>query len=144
MTPGRLTNPAEVRAVADAIIAQPAQGAEAPGRRYLLPCPLLGTGGVFDYELIDAAQARQWLLAGPCRSWLTHPLLRWALETLVEIVTPWPCRAPWPVLGYHDAALLFQVEGYETLPQQLRGSSQRITRLIEEERWTLGLLRRLA
>ncbi|HSF31910.1 MAG TPA: hypothetical protein VLK82_15710 [Candidatus Tectomicrobia bacterium] len=122
----------------------PARYPKAPGERFLLPCPLLGAGGLYEYVLIDAAQACRWLLAGPARSYLTHPLLRRALEQLVGIMTPWPCRDPWPVLGFHDDAMVFQVQGYETLPQQLRGSSQRITRLLEEEQWTLGLLRRLA
>lgn len=123
---------------------EPARYPAPPGERYLLPCPLFSVGGLYEYVLVDVEQARRWLLAGPCRSWLTHPLLRRALERLVGLVTPWPCREPWPVIGYHDDCLLFQVEGYETLPQQLRGSSARITRMLEEERWTLGLLRRLA
>lgn len=122
----------------------PARSPQAAGERYVLPCPLLGLGGLYEYVLVDAAQACQWLLAGPCRSWMTHPLLRRALEQLVGVASPWPCHDPWPVLGYHDDALIFQVEGYETLPQQLRGSSQRVTRLLKEGRWTLGLLRRLA
>jgi hypothetical protein len=148
MTSSPATNPGlqaqRVRAVADSIMAQTAPYPPTPGARYLLPCPLLGTGGLYEYVLVDAAQARQWLLSGPCVSYVTHPLLRLALERLVGIVTPLPTREPWPVLGYHDDALVFQVEGYETLPQHLRGSSQRLRTLLEEGRWTLGLLRKLA
>ena len=122
----------------------PGRYPEAQGTRYLLPCTLLGMGGLYEYVLIDAVGARRWLEAGPVTSYLTHPLLRLALDRVVGVETPTPRRGPWPVIGYQDDALCFVVERYETLPQQLAGCSTLLRQLLEEERFSLGLLRRLA
>lgn len=117
---------------------------ETYGQRYLLPCPILGLGGLYEYCLIDAREARRWLESGPYRSFVTHPLLRLALERLCAVETSLPVRLPWPVLGYHDDALVFQVSNYETLPQQLTGCSTLLRQMIDQGAYTLGLLRRLA
>lgn len=122
----------------------PSAYAELPGQRYLLPCTLLHHGGRYEYVLIDVAQARQWLLAGPCVSYLTHPMLHAAFQCLVGFATPPPQRGPLPQLGYHDDALCFIVQGYETLPDLRRGDSRRVQALVEGDLWTMGLLRRLA
>jgi hypothetical protein len=39
---------------------------------------------------------------------------------------------------------VFIVEGYETLPDLRRGNSRLVQALVDEERFSLGLLRRLA
>ena len=117
---------------------------ETSGQRYLFPCPILGLGGLYEYCLIDAAHAARWLTSAAYVSYLTHPLLRRALEHLTGAETPRGHRPPWPLIGYHDDCLLFQVEQYETLPQQLAGCSTLLQQLLDEERYTLGLLRRLA
>ena len=122
----------------------PSPSAAAHGIRYLLPCTMLGDGGLWEYVLIDPVQARRWLEAGPCVSYVTHPLLRLALERVLGVETPLPVRGPWPPLGYEDDALIWSVEHYETLPQQLAGCSRRLRQLLDEERYTLGLLRKLA
>ena len=114
------------------------------GRRYLMPCSFLFYGGLYEYCLVDLAQARTWLLAGPAQSFLSHPLLHEAFERLMGFFTPRAQRGPLPALSYHDDCLCFVVEHYETLPDLKRGDSQQITRLIDEQRYTLGLLRRLA
>lgn len=115
------------------------------GQRYLLPCHYLAHGGLYEYVLIDVAQARAWLLQpGPTVSYVTHPMLREALELVIGFLTPPPQRGPLPALGYHDDALVFQVEGYETLPDLKRGDSRQVRQLVEDEHFTLGLLRRLA
>lgn len=114
------------------------------GSRYVLPTTLLHHGGLYEYVLIDVDQARRWLLAGPAVSFLTHPFLHEAFERLIGCVTPPPAKGRLPVLGYHDDALVFMVESYETLPDLKRGDSHAITRLVEEEHFTLGLFRRLA
>lgn len=121
----------------------PTPYAAGKGERYVLPTTLLHHGGLYEYVLIDLAQARRWLEAGPWRSWLTHPMLHEAFERLFGALPP-PAKGPLPQLGYHDDALCFLVEGYETLPDLRRGDSHAITRLVEKERFTLGLLRRLA
>jgi hypothetical protein len=114
------------------------------GTRYLLPAAVLGLGGLYEYVLIDLEMARRWLLAGPCTSHVTHPLLKAALDRVLGLFTPPGQPGPLPVLGYHDEALLWQVEGYELLAQQSRGDSRRIHDLLRQERYTLGVLRRLA
>jgi hypothetical protein len=114
------------------------------GRRYLLPCTFLEYGGLYEYVLVDLPQARQWLLAGPVQGHISHPFLFQALLHLIGFMIPPPQRGPLPSLGYHDEALVFQLEGYETLPDLRRGDSQAIRRLVEEDRFTMGLLRRLA
>lgn len=114
------------------------------GTRYLLPVTLLRDGGLWEYVLIDPYQARLWLESGPLVSHLSHPLLRLALERVVGMETPLPVRGPLPRLGYHDDALIWSVEQYETLPQQLTGCSTLLRQLLEEDRYSLGLLRRLA
>jgi hypothetical protein len=134
-----------VQALADDIIAAPEPYYETPpARRYLLPCHLLFYGGLYEYVLIDVPAARRWLLAGPCMSFLTHPMLHAAFQDLIGFLTPPPERGPLPALGFHDDALCFIVQGYETLPDLRRGDSKAIRRLVEEQRWTMGLLRRLA
>ena len=115
-----------------------------PGRRYLLPCHLLCYGGLYEYVLIDVAQGRNWLLAGPCVSFLTHPFLHAAFERLMGFLTPPGAKKPLPALGYHDDALVFLVEGYETLPSLARGDSRKVKQIVEDGHYTLGLLRRLA
>jgi hypothetical protein len=114
------------------------------GSRYLLPCAVLGLGGLYEYVLIDLEMARRWLLAGKCTSHVTHPLLKAALDRVLGLFTPPGQPGPLPVLGSHDEALLWQVEGYELLAQQSRGDSRRIHDLLRQERYTLGVLRRLA
>lgn len=118
--------------------------ATVPGERYVLPTTLLHHGGLYEYCLVDVEQARRWLLAGPSRSWLTHPMLHEAFERLMGFLTPPPCHGALPQLGYHDDALVFIVEGYETLPDLRRGNSRLVQALVDEERFSLGLLRRLA
>ena len=81
---------------------------------------------------------------GPCRSFLTHPFLNRAFEDVIGLYPPPPCRGRLPVLDYHDDALIFVLEGYETLPDLKRGDSRRVRELVAEERYTMGLLRRLA
>jgi hypothetical protein len=71
-------------------------------------------------------------------------MLHEAFERLMGFLTPPPCRGPLPQLGYHDDALVFIVEGYETLPDLRRGNSRLVQALVDEERFSLGLLRRLA
>jgi hypothetical protein len=115
-----------------------------PGKRYVLPCPVLGLGGLYEYVLVDAAAARRWLLAGPCVSYLTHPLLKAEFDRVMGFFTPWPRRGALPRLDYHDDALLFQVEGYELLHLQTRGDSRRLRELVEQGAYTLGFLRHLA
>ena len=122
----------------------PSPYALAAGKRYLLPTTLLHHGGLYEYVLIDVEQARRWLLAGPAQSWLTHPFLHRAFEDLIGFLTPPPCRGRLPVLDYHDDALVFSLEGYETLPDLKRGDSRRVRQLVGAEQYTLGLLRRLA
>ena len=122
----------------------PAQYPSPHGRRYVLPCHLLFYGGLYEYVLVDVDQARHWLLAGPCQSFLTHPFLHEAFERVIGSLTPPPERGPLPALGYHDDALVFQLEGYETLPDLKRGDSRQVRALVEEQRYTIGLLRRLA
>ena len=114
------------------------------GRRYLLPCTYLDYGGLYEYVLVDVPKARQWLLAGPVQGHISHPMLFHALLKIIGFMLPPPQRGPLPALGYQDDALCFIVEGYETLPDLRRGDSKAIRRLVEEERFTLGLLRRLA
>ena len=114
------------------------------GQRYLLPCHLLHHGGLYEYVLIDVHQARRWVMSGPLMSFLTHPFLHQAFEDVMGFLTPPPQRGPLPVLGYHDDALCFLVEGFETLPDLRRGDSRKVRQLVAAERWTLGLLRRLA
>ena len=114
------------------------------GQRFLLPTTLLHHGGLYEYVLIDLAQARFWLLAGPCVSFLTHPFLHAAFEQLIGFLTPPGAKGPLPSLGYHDDALVFQLEGYETLPDLKRGDSRKVRELVEREQYTIGLLRRLA
>ena len=114
------------------------------GQRYLLPTTLLHHGGLYEYVLIDVQQARHWLLAGPCRSYLTHPMLYEVFEFLMGFATPCPTRGPLPPLGYHDDALCFLVEGYATLPDLKRGDSRRVRAMVDEECYSLGLLRRLS
>jgi hypothetical protein len=123
---------------------KPSPYAVAAGKRYLLPTTLLHHGGLYEYVLVDVEQARRWLLAGPCTSFLGHPFLHEALERVIGFVTPPPQRGPLPVLDYHDDALCFVVEGYETLPDLKRGDSRRVRELVDAEHYTLGLLRRLA
>lgn len=123
---------------------QPAPYPSPLGKRYVLPCHYLTHGGIYEYVLVDAAQARRWLLAGPCGSYLTHPFLHRAFEDLIGFLTPPPQRGPLPQLGYHDDALVFVIEQYETLPDLRRGDSKAIKRLVEEQRFSLGLLRRLS
>jgi hypothetical protein len=110
----------------------------------VLPCTLLVYGGTYEYFLVDIHAARRWLLAGPCQSWLTHPMMHAAFQDLIGFGTPPPERGPLPALSSTDDALVFQLEGYETLPDLRRGNSKTIKRLVEEDRWTMGLLRRLA
>jgi hypothetical protein len=114
------------------------------GTRYLLPCPVLGLGGYYEYVLIDLTQARRWLLAGPCTSFVTHPLLKRALDGIIGFFTPPGHAGPLPMLGYHDDALVWQVEDYELLHLQTRGDSARIRKTVEAGAYTLGMLRRLA
>lgn len=115
-----------------------------PGRRYLLPCHLLHHGGLYEYVLIDVAQARHWLLSGPCVSFLTHPFLHAAFEALMGFLTPPGTKNPLPALSYQDDALCFIVDGYETLPDLKRGDSTKVRQLVDEGHYTCGLLRRLA
>lgn len=115
-----------------------------PGRRYLLPCTFLDYGGLYEYVCIDIPQAREWLLAGPCQGHISHPMLFEALLRLIGFMLPPPVRGPLPSLTPYDDALCFVVEGYETLAWQSRGDSRHIARLVEECRYSLGLLRRLA
>ena len=122
----------------------PARYPHPQGTRYILPCHLLHYGGLYEYLLIDVAQARLWLLAGPATSYLTHPFLHAAFEGLIGFLTPPGVKKPLPALGYHDDALCFIVEGYETLPDLKRGDSRTVRQLVEEERYTFGLLRRLS
>lgn len=122
----------------------PARSPHPHGQRYVLPCHLLHHGGLYEYVLIDVAQARHWLLAGPCTSYLTHPFLHAAFETIIGFLTPPGTKKPLPALGYHDDALIFVVDGYETLPDHRRGDSRKVRQLVEEQRYTIGLLRRLA
>jgi hypothetical protein len=114
------------------------------GARYLLPCPVLGLGGLYEYLLVDEEAARRWLLAGPCVSYLTHPLLKAELDRVLGLFTPWPRRSTLPLLDYHDECLLFRVEGYELLHLQTRGDSRRLRELVEQGAYTMGFLRRLA
>ena len=122
----------------------PARYPHQHGTRYVLPCHLLSYGGLYEYVLIDVAQARHWLLAGPAQSFLTHPFLHRAFEDLMGFLTPPPQRGRLPALGYHDDALVFQLEGYETLPDLKRGDSRKVRQVVEAGHFTLGLLRRLA
>lgn len=139
-----------VRVLADQIITAtapatlPAPAGPPPGCRYLLPTTLLSHGGIYEYVLIDVAQARQWLLAGPCQSFVTHPMLHAALQTIIGFCLPPRRYGPLPHLGSHDDALCFVVAGYETLPDLRRGDSRQVQALVEGDLWTLGLLRRLA
>lgn len=114
------------------------------GQRYLLPCHLLHHGGLYEYVLIDVAQARRWMLAGPCRSFLSHPMLAAAFERLMGFLTPPPQKGRLPVLDYHDDAMIFVVEGYETLPDLRRGDSHKVRELVDRDQYTIGLLKRLA
>lgn len=120
---------------------QPSQPTQ--GRRYLLPCTYLDYGGLYEYVLIDVPQARQWLLAGPVQGFISHPLLFNALLKLIGFMLPPPERGPLPSLSCHDDALCFVVAQYETLALLSKGNSRQIQRLVEEHRYTLGLLRRL-
>lgn len=122
----------------------PARYPHPHGNRYVLPCHLLHYGGLYEYVLIDVAQARHWLLAGPAQSFLSHPFLHRAFEDLMGFLTPPPQRGRLPVLSYADDALIFVVEQYETLPDLKRGDSRRVRQLIEEGHYAIGLLRRLA
>lgn len=114
------------------------------GTRYILPCHLLHYGGLYEYVLVDVAQARFWLLAGPCVNYLTHPFLHAAFEDLMGFLTPPGTKKPLPALGYHDDALVFQLEGYEMLPDLKRGDSRQVRQLVDDGHFTLGLLRRLS
>ena len=114
------------------------------GQRYLLPTTLLHHGGLYEYVLIDVQQARHWLLAGPCVSFLTHPFLHAEFEQLIGFLTPPGAKGPIPALGYNDDALVFQLAGYETLPDLKRGDSRRVRELVDAECYSLGLLRRLS
>lgn len=122
----------------------PARYPPSHGTRYLLPAAVLGLGGLYEYVLIDLEMARRWLLAGPCTSYVTHPQLKGELDRVVGMFTPPGQGGALPTLGYHDDALLWQVEGFELLAWQARGNSKRLRALVEAGRWTLGLLRRLA
>jgi hypothetical protein len=102
----------------------------------------MGLGGLYEYVLIDTPQATRWLAAGVYVSCVTHPFLAGAIEELTGRVLPPPQRRL-PLLGYADDALIFQVEGYETLERQITGDIRRIRVLVDEERFTFGLLRRL-
>ena len=123
---------------------KPSPYAVAAGNRYLLPCHLLSRGGLYEYVLIDVAQARRWIMSGPLVSYLTHPFLHEAFERLMGFFTPPAERGPLPALSYNDDALVFQLQGYETLPDLKRGDSRRVRELVEAEKFSLGLLRRLA
>jgi hypothetical protein len=115
----------------------------AQGTRYVLPCHLLGHGGLYEYCLIETEQARRWLTSDVYVSCVTHPFVAAALQELTGVVLP-PAQRTLPLLGYADDALIFQVEGYETLERQLTGHSARIARLVEKGAYSFGLLRRLA
>ena len=65
-------------------------------------------------------------------------------EELIGFLTPPGAKGPIPALEYNDDALVFQLAGYETLPDLKRGDSRRVRDLLEREQYTLGLLRRLA
>jgi hypothetical protein len=113
------------------------------GTRYLLPCPLLGHGGLYDYVLIDTPHAARWLTQERYVSCLTHPLLAATLEELTGLRLPPPQRTL-PRLGTADEALIFTLEGYETLERQLTGNSARVAALVAQGAYRFGFLRRLA
>jgi hypothetical protein len=115
----------------------------ARGTRYVVPCHLLGHGGLYEYVLIDTPQATRWLAADPYENCVTHPMLAQALEDLTGVVLPAPHRKL-PLLGYHDDALVFQLEGYDTLQQQWAGDTARVARMVAQGAYSFGLLRRLA
>lgn len=114
------------------------------GQRFLLPCHYLFYGGMYEYVAIDVAQARRWLLSGPYLSWLSHPFLHEAFDRLMGFVTPPAQRRRLPALGYHDDALVFVACGFEMLPDLKHGDSRTMKQIVEEHRYTLGLLRRLS
>jgi hypothetical protein len=113
------------------------------GTRYVLPCHLLGHGGLYEYVLIDTPGAARWLMADVYVSCVTHPFLAAALEHLTGVVLPPPCRTL-PLLGYTDDALVFTVDGYETLERQMAGDTARVARMVAQGAYSFGLLRRLA
>ena len=123
---------------------QPGRYPPVQGRRYLLPCPVLFYGGLYEYVLIDVHAARRWMLAGPVQSHISHPFLHAAFEWLMGFFTPPAERGPLPALSYHDDALCFVVDGYDTLHDLRRGDSKQVQELVEEERYSMGLLRRLS
>ena len=65
----------------------PARYPTPQGQRYLLPCHLLHHGGLWEYVLVSVEQARRWLLAGPCQSFVSHHMLREALERILGCLT---------------------------------------------------------
>ena len=115
-----------------------------PGTRYLLPCPVLFFGGLYEYVLVDVPYARGWMLRGPVTSFLANPFLHKGFEWLMGFFTPRAQKGPLPQLSYHDEALIFSLDGYEMLPSLASGDSKKVQLAVEEERYTIGLLRRLA
>jgi hypothetical protein len=74
---------------------------------------------------------------------VTHPFLSDAIEELTGVLLPLP-RRTLPLLGYADDAMIFQLEGYETLQQQWAGDTARIVRIVAAGAYSFGLLRRIA
>lgn len=114
------------------------------GTRYLLPCTVLGLGGLYEWCLVDVALARRWVTSGPYLNHISHPFLQEACETLLEVQLRPPERGMMPALGYHDDALVFSVAGYEAPWALWRGDRAQVQAAFALDLVTLGVLRRLA
>lgn len=122
----------------------PSPYASGPGAHYLLPCPILGLGGLYEWCLVSVEQARRWVTSAPYVNYLTHPFLRQACEALLDVSLVVPTWGSLPTMGYHDDVLVFSVAGYDVPWALWRGDLKQVRQALDEGAWTLGFLKRLA
>lgn len=114
-----------------------------PALRYLLPCTHLGAGGLWEYVLVDLAQARDWIRCGRVQHFLTHPLHLEVCEHLLETFLGLPRKGPLPTLGFHDDALVCAVEGLDAARLLTLTPAGQLAAVLAEERYSFGCLKRL-
>lgn len=123
--------------------------AEGEGTRYILPCAALHRGGLYEYVLVEAAQARTWAKSGPYVSYVTHPEWAWMLEQILSplhgfTIPHVPQGTELPVMDYADSALVFVPDGGDIPGVRWDRDRTHSATIVARELFTLGLLTRLS
>jgi hypothetical protein len=109
---------------------------------------VLHHGGIYEYVLTTACQARAWIKAGPYVSHVSHPEWAWMLEQILSPRHGFPIPharsgSPLPQIDYADDCLVFVPDGGEVPAQRWDRDRTHSAWLVATERYSLAMFKRL-